>query len=121
MSATGPGTAGLPLFAATDTREEIKRVRVQAEVKHAEFFSRLRHLVGQMFAGQDITSDQVRWVMDRYGLGIPAGASPNIMGTFFTGWDRAEPVMGLEGKQRTRVTTRKEGRGNDLKVWLIKP
>lgn len=119
MSELAPITE-LPLFAPpAPERVKLSDVHAAAEREHAAFFERLRDLVGKLFAGREITSDQVRWTMDRYVIDFPPGASPNVMGTFFSGWDRAVPVMVNDQVQLTRPSQRKASHGNPLKVWRI--
>lgn len=120
MSLTGPGVSGLPLFDEPKVvARKIDAVLEVEERENAAFLNRVRHLVAGHFKGQDITTDQVWWVMGRYGIEIPAGKSPKILGTFFRGWSRASMVLDSEGKQRKRPSKRQGANGNDLGVWLI--
>src|SRR5262245_26050202 len=91
MSELAPITE-LPLFAPPrQERVEVADVHAAAEREHAAFFERLRARVAAMFAGTGmaISTDEVRTIMDRDGIEFPAGASPSVMGTFFSGWSRA--------------------------------
>lgn len=120
MSERAPITE-LPLFAAPDPeRVVVSKVHAAAEREHAVFFDRLRRLAFSHFKGMEICSDQIRWLMERYAIDIPAGSSPNIMGTFFSGWDRAEAVMLTEHVQKTTPSKRRGSHGNLLKCWRIK-
>ena len=124
MSQVGPGVAGLPLFGAVEERPA-KPVHDRHQEEHAVFFERVRGLVAGRYGGHGIrvTTDEVWDTMERYGVKLPPGASPNILGSFFSAWDMAEPVEDLidgERRQRMQKSKRRGANGNLLRVWTVK-
>lgn len=104
----------LPLF-AEPTPPAVKAVHDAAELEHAAFFDRVRRLVAGHYAGSGIriSMDDVHRILDRYGIKLPAGASPNIWGSFFAGWSRAKSTG-------TFVRSKRDGsNGNLIAEWLV--
>lgn len=104
----------LPLFAAP-VPDAVKAVHDHAETEHAAFLNRVRRILAGMYGGrpEPISADEAWDAMDRYRIALPAGASPNLMGSLFSGWPRA---------RATGLTTRSKRRGangNLLMLWLI--
>lgn len=114
MSMTGPGTSGLPLF-APPAPDPVQAVHDAAEAEHAEFLDRVRKLLLGLFGGTElvISTDEAWHWMERYGVKLPEGASPNVLGTLFSGWNRAEPVSWTRSK-------REGSHGNLLRTWRIR-
>lgn len=115
MSQTGPGVAGLPLFAPAALAPADAGPRDAAEERHAAFLERVRHLVAGHYAGTGITvtADDVHRIMDQYRIGLPEGASPNCLGTFFSGWNRARSTGHMVRSKRAGSN------GNPLLQWII--
>lgn len=113
----------LPLFAPPPVSEpRVATAHDRAEVEHVAFLNRVRKILEGMFSGTDIrvTTDDVWEAMDRYGIHLPLGASPNLLGSFFSGWGRAQPVVDDEGKQRLQASARRGANGNLLRVWKVR-
>jgi hypothetical protein len=114
----------LPLFAQPASPTKGKRkshaAGAAAASGHDEFLARLREAVAFYYGGTglQITTDEVWLTMKRKKINLPAGASPNILGSFFKGWDRAVPVMGTNGQQR--VTMSQRVIGNFLRMWIVR-
>lgn len=111
MSERAPLTE-LPLFAAP---APVKAVHDRAETEHAAFLTRVRLLLAGIYArrGIAICADQVHEVMEKYRIKLPAGASPNLLGSMFSGWPRARATG-----QHTR-SKRPGANGNLLMTWVI--
>ena len=98
----------------------VRKIQDDQETRHAAFLKRLRMLVHACWKGHEITTDQVRWTMDRYGLEFPEGASPNVMGSFFSSWPAAHQVM-LDPTTPKLARSKRDGaHSNLLRVWRIK-
>lgn len=115
MSQVGPGVAGLPLFAPEPPAPSDAGPRDHAEAEHQRFLERVRRLFAGHYAGSRITvtTDDVWRIMERYRIELPAGASPNILGTFFSGWDRARSTGHMVRSKRSGAN------GNALVQWTI--
>lgn len=112
MSLTGPGTAGLPLF-AEPAPEPVRRKLEAFEVREASFLDRVRSLVLGHYKGSECTADDAHRIMTRYQVEVPTGCSPNVMGTLFSGWSRATNTG------RTIRSKRPGAGGNIIAVWRI--
>lgn len=116
----------LPLFAPTTPPAASvpaqRGVLERQQADHAAFLARLRMIIGSRFGGTDarVTTDHVWQAMADENISLPPGASPNILGGFFSTWSRAVPVLDSEGKQRKTPSRRKGANGNPLSVWTIK-
>lgn len=114
MSERAPLDA-LPLFAAMRAPDPVPAVHDAAELEHAAFLNRVRRILVGMYAGrgQAISTDEAWNAMDRYGVKLPAGASPNLMGSLFSGWSRARATGHV-------VRSKREGaHGNWIRTWVI--
>lgn len=112
MSLTGPGTRGLPLF-DEPAPPAVQAVHAELETREASFLERVRRLVLGHYRGSECTADDAHRIMARYQIGVPAGRSPNVMGTLFSGWDRAHDTGRM-------IQSRRDGAGGNLiKVWRI--
>lgn len=114
MSERAPMT-DLPLFAPDRAPEPVPAVHTAAELEHAAFFDRVRRILGNMYGGTDraISTDEAWKVMELYGIKLPAGASPNLLGTLFSGWKRARATDKVIRSKRFGAG------GNMLRTWLI--
>ena len=73
---------------------------------------------------RDVTTDDVWHIIDTHpDFKRPAGVHPNALGTFFSAWKRATPVMVqlADGGQihGEVVSTREGANGNALRRWRI--
>lgn len=104
----------LPLF-ADPAPAPVRAVHDAAEAEHAAFLDRVRRLLAGHYAGSgiEVTTDHAHDLMDRYGIKPPAGASPNLLGTLFSGWDRARSTG------RMVRSKRRGANGNVLICWKI--
>jgi hypothetical protein len=117
MSQIGPGTMGLPLFEPTPPPVQAK-LRSLEEL-HAEWMNTLRALVLMKHGGREVTMDDVHDCMDAAGSKLPAGASPNILGGFFSGWAHARPACLSDGTPKWTRSKRAGANGNLLRVWKV--
>lgn len=114
MSERAP-LSDLPLFApAAVTDTAVRAVHDHAEDRHAEFLDRVRRILAGMYAGSEtaISTDEAWSAMERYGIRIPEGCSPNVLGSLFSGWDRAQPIGWTRSK-------RPGANANLLRTWVI--
>lgn len=112
MSLIGPGVAGLPLF-GQPAPEPVRATHAAFEDREASFLERVRRLVLGHYKGSECTADDAHRIMTRYQVEIPAGCSPNVMGTLFSGWDRASDTGRM-------IRSKRDGAGGNLiKVWRI--
>lgn len=112
MSERAPLTE-LPLFAPVP--ELVKAVHDSAETEHGAFLERVRRLVAGHWApsGRPISMDEVHEIMDRYRITLPAGASPNILGTLLSGWSRARATGQMIRSKRLGSN------GNLIRTWIL--
>lgn len=104
----------LPLFAPPVESAAVQAVHDRAEDTHAEFLDRVRRILAGMYAsgGYVISTDEAWAAMERYGIRIPEGCSPNVLGSLFSGWERATPVGWTRSK-------RPGANANLLRTWEI--
>lgn len=104
----------LPLFAAPEPAPAPVRAQLDRfEREESDFLMRVRRLLLGHYRGSECDADKAHRVMERYGVTVPAGCSPNVMGTLFSGWDRARD----SGRM---IRSKRPGAGGNLiKVWLI--
>lgn len=104
----------LPLFAGT-APESVEIVHDAAELEHAAFFERVRRLVAGHYAGSGraISMDEVHEIMEKFGIKLPAGASPNVLGSMLSGWSRARRAPEMIRSKRLG------SKGNVLMTWTI--
>lgn len=114
MSLSGPGVAGLPLFAPPANSPAVQAVHDRAEDTHADFLDRVRRTLAGMYGGSGtaVSTDEAWSAMERYGIRIPDGCSPNVLGSLFSGWSRAKPVGWTRSK-------RPGANANLLRTWTI--
>ena len=106
---------GLPLFAPPASEHPaVKAVHDRHRSEHADWLARLRQVFARLYGGTrlPVSTDEVWLTMRRNGIELPAGASPNILGSFFSGWERAPPV----GWTRSR---RAGAHANLIRTWQI--
>lgn len=103
----------LPLFAPA-VPAVVTAVHDRAEAAHAEFLGRVRRILLGMYAGSGtaISTDEAWSAMERYGIKLPEGASPNVLGSLFSGWERARAVGWTRSK-------RLGANGNLLRTWVV--
>ena len=105
-------TETLPLFAPR-APEPVPTIHTNFEALQSEFLDKLRRLLELRYAdGPPISTDDVWERMEEWGITIPEGVSYNVMGTLFSGWDRARPHTWLRSK-------RKNAHGNLIRSWYI--
>lgn len=104
----------LPLF-APPAPPEVQAIHGRLEDSHARFLDRLRAIVAGCFAGSgiEISTDNAWELMAKYRVKLPEGASPNLMGSLFSGWERATAV----GWKRSK---RDGAHGNLIRTWVVK-
>lgn len=90
---------------------EVRRIHERMEETNAEWMKRVRNGFAFHFAGREVTTDDLWGYMEANDLRSPA--SPNLLGSFFSGWDRAKPTS-----QFAR-SNRKGAHGNLLRKWRI--
>lgn len=91
----------------------MQQVHDRFEQAEAPFLERVRRLIAGHYAGSECSADDAHRIMVRYGVTIPAGCSPNVMGTLFSGWDRARDTGRM-------IRSKRDGAGGNLiKVWLV--
>lgn len=93
---------------------EVEAIHDEMERRNGEFLERVRRLVAGHHAGtgEAISTDEVWRIMDRYGIAVPDGCSPNVLGGLFSHWSRAR------AKGWTR-STRAGAHGNLLRTWIV--
>lgn len=125
MSLRTPTTYGLPLFApeAEPEPEPVKATAVLDRMaeERRDWLRYMRTRLVQVYfarvtaAGRDaafVTADDARQLMDAEPTlcGLPAGASTNLLGALFRGWE-------WQAIDREHVSTREGSHGNLLTRW----
>lgn len=106
-------TSAVPSLFDTPEGSEVREIQADQEARNAAFLRHLRACVAFHWIGRTVTTDEVWQTMEANGLEIPAGASPNLLGSFFAGWDRATATG------EVRRSSRKGAHGNLLRCWVI--
>lgn len=113
MKPSGGNVHDLPLF-AEPVPAFVRHIQGQNEDAHDKFLTRLRERLAFEYAGTgtEISTDHAWATMTRWGISLPEGASPNCLGSLFSGWSRATP----KGWTRSK---RDGAHANLLRQWQI--
>ncbi|GMV07394.1 MAG: hypothetical protein AMXMBFR53_36690 [Gemmatimonadota bacterium] len=124
MSMHTPTTFGLPLFGNAEPKPEpVKTAEVldRMAVERRDWLRYMRTRLVQVFLGRVrdvgrerayVTTDDAWDLIDAEPTlcGLPAGASPNLLGALFRGWE-------WQAIDREHVSTREGSHGNLLTRW----
>lgn len=91
----------------------VRQIHDQLEETNAEWMSRVRAGFAFHFVGQGVSTDDLWAFMDANDNELPPGASPNLLGSFFRGWDRARPTGQMIRSKR------RGAHSNVLATWRI--
>lgn len=85
-----------------------------------QWMARLRKAIRERYRGQEITADEAVALMEaRPELRRPHHVHPNSMGTLFSTWDRARPVMIGDREHRQQRMKMSMRDRNRLGIWEI--
>lgn len=91
----------------------VRKIHESMEESNADWLARVRNGFAFHHAGREVTTDDVWTYLDAHDIALPADSSPNLLGSFFSGWDRARAA------DRFVRSKRKGANANLLRCWRL--
>lgn len=92
----------------------VRDIHASMEESNAEWLARVRNGFAFHFSGRTVTADDLWSYLDAHDIALPADSSPNLLGSFFSGWDRAKGTGDFIRSKRP------EAHANLLRKWEIR-